>query len=199
MHSAAHLHSPGDRSGTCKQYETRTPSHRDIPKFVAATGVSYEWLLTGEGKEAHKICAAIGGLSQVRSSIRILDRPQRRQSDPVQLNVHCPRLPRPESAGCSALGQCREREQGLPRVTSGPLQETDFQSRPLAHQLTLYIAYYLPPKFCPSLHSWHSSQSGSIRPCPSQCGIVVRAPASRLQLLSFWLSVHLGCNCQIHP
>jgi hypothetical protein len=37
--------------GTYKQYETRTPlPHRHIPKFCAATGVSMEWLLTGEGK-----------------------------------------------------------------------------------------------------------------------------------------------------
>lgn len=37
--------------GTYKQYESRTPlPHRLIPKFVAATGVSYEWLLTGEGQ-----------------------------------------------------------------------------------------------------------------------------------------------------
>jgi hypothetical protein len=37
--------------GTYKQYETRTPLPlRLIPKFCAATGVSMEWLLTGEGK-----------------------------------------------------------------------------------------------------------------------------------------------------
>lgn len=37
--------------GTYKQYETRTPlPHRLIPKFCAATGVSMEWLLTGEGQ-----------------------------------------------------------------------------------------------------------------------------------------------------
>lgn len=37
--------------GTYKQYETRTPlPHRFIPKFCAATGVSMEWLLTGDGK-----------------------------------------------------------------------------------------------------------------------------------------------------
>jgi len=37
--------------GTYKQYETRTPlPHRFIPKFCAATNVSLEWLLTGEGK-----------------------------------------------------------------------------------------------------------------------------------------------------
>jgi hypothetical protein len=37
--------------GTYKQYETRTPlPHRYIPKFIAATGVSYEWLLADEGK-----------------------------------------------------------------------------------------------------------------------------------------------------
>lgn len=33
-----------------KQYETRTPlPRRFIPKFIAACGVTYEWLLTGEG------------------------------------------------------------------------------------------------------------------------------------------------------
>lgn len=37
--------------GTYKQYETRTPlPHRLIPKFCIATGVSMEWLLSGEGK-----------------------------------------------------------------------------------------------------------------------------------------------------
>ena len=37
--------------GTYKQYESRTPlPWRFIPKFCAATGVSLEWLLTGEGK-----------------------------------------------------------------------------------------------------------------------------------------------------
>jgi transcriptional regulator with XRE-family HTH domain len=37
--------------GTYKQYETRTAlPHRYIPKFCAATGVSIEWLLTGEGQ-----------------------------------------------------------------------------------------------------------------------------------------------------
>jgi hypothetical protein len=37
--------------GTYKQYETRSPlPHRFIPKFCAATGVSTDWLLTGEGK-----------------------------------------------------------------------------------------------------------------------------------------------------
>lgn len=37
--------------GTYKQYEKRTPlPHRLIPKFCAATGVSLEWLLTGEGQ-----------------------------------------------------------------------------------------------------------------------------------------------------
>lgn len=37
--------------GTYKQYETRTPlPHRYIPKFCLATGVSMEWLLTGEGQ-----------------------------------------------------------------------------------------------------------------------------------------------------
>jgi hypothetical protein len=37
--------------GTYKQYETRTPlPYRYIPKFCAATGVSIEWLLTGEGQ-----------------------------------------------------------------------------------------------------------------------------------------------------
>lgn len=41
----------GIDQGTYKQYETRTPlPHRLIPKFCAATGVSLEWLLTGEGK-----------------------------------------------------------------------------------------------------------------------------------------------------
>lgn len=36
--------------GTYKQYEIRTPlPHRYIPKFVTACGVSYEWLLSGEG------------------------------------------------------------------------------------------------------------------------------------------------------
>lgn len=41
----------GVEQGTYKQYETRTPlPHRFIPKFCAATGVSLEWLLTGEGK-----------------------------------------------------------------------------------------------------------------------------------------------------
>lgn len=40
----------GIAQGTYKQYETRTPlPHRYIPKFIAATGVSYVWLLTGEG------------------------------------------------------------------------------------------------------------------------------------------------------
>lgn len=37
--------------GTYKQYESRTPlPHRYIPKFCAATRVSMEWLLTGEGQ-----------------------------------------------------------------------------------------------------------------------------------------------------
>lgn len=37
--------------GTYKQYEGRTPlPYRYIPKFVAATGVSIEWLLTGQGE-----------------------------------------------------------------------------------------------------------------------------------------------------
>lgn len=41
----------GLEQGTYKQYETRTPlPHRLIPVFCAATGVSLEWLLTGEGK-----------------------------------------------------------------------------------------------------------------------------------------------------
>jgi hypothetical protein len=41
----------GVDQGTYKQYETRTLlPHRFIPKFCAATGVSIEWLLTGEGK-----------------------------------------------------------------------------------------------------------------------------------------------------
>jgi transcriptional regulator with XRE-family HTH domain len=36
--------------GTYKQYETRSPlPHRYLPKFCAATGVTLEWLLTGEG------------------------------------------------------------------------------------------------------------------------------------------------------
>jgi hypothetical protein len=41
----------GIDQGTYKQYEKRTPlPHRYIPKFCAATGVTYEWLLTGEGR-----------------------------------------------------------------------------------------------------------------------------------------------------
>jgi DNA-binding XRE family transcriptional regulator len=41
----------GVEQGTYKQYETRTPlPHRFIPKFCAATRVSMEWLLTGEGQ-----------------------------------------------------------------------------------------------------------------------------------------------------
>jgi len=41
----------GVDQGTYKQYETRTPlPHRFIPKFCAATRVSIEWLLTGEGQ-----------------------------------------------------------------------------------------------------------------------------------------------------
>jgi len=41
----------GLEQGTYKQYETRTPlPHRFIPKFCAATQVSIEWLLTGEGR-----------------------------------------------------------------------------------------------------------------------------------------------------
>jgi hypothetical protein len=37
--------------GKYKQYESRTPlPWRFIPKFCAATGVSMEWLLTGEGE-----------------------------------------------------------------------------------------------------------------------------------------------------
>jgi hypothetical protein len=41
----------GVPQSTYKQYEKRTPlPHRYIPKFCAATGVSLEWLLTGEGK-----------------------------------------------------------------------------------------------------------------------------------------------------
>lgn len=41
----------GIDQGTYKQYETRTPlPHKFIPKFCAATRVSLEWLLTGEGK-----------------------------------------------------------------------------------------------------------------------------------------------------
>lgn len=36
--------------GTYKQYERRSPlPHRYIPKFIAACGVTYEWLLAGEG------------------------------------------------------------------------------------------------------------------------------------------------------
>lgn len=41
----------GISQGTYKHYEARTPlPHRFIPKFVAATGVDYKWLLSGEGK-----------------------------------------------------------------------------------------------------------------------------------------------------
>ena len=41
----------GLEQGTYKQYESRTPlPHRFIPKFCAATKVSMEWLLTGEGQ-----------------------------------------------------------------------------------------------------------------------------------------------------
>lgn len=41
----------GIDQGTYKQYETRTElPNKYIPKFVAATGVSFEWLHTGEGK-----------------------------------------------------------------------------------------------------------------------------------------------------
>jgi hypothetical protein len=41
----------GIEQGTYKHYEARTPlPHRFIPKFVAATGVSFEWLLSGLGK-----------------------------------------------------------------------------------------------------------------------------------------------------
>jgi len=41
----------GIPQGQYKHYEKRTPlPHRFIPKFCAATGVSVEWLLTGEGK-----------------------------------------------------------------------------------------------------------------------------------------------------
>ena len=41
----------GLEQGTYKQYEKRTPlPHRFIPKFCAATGVTVDWLLTGEGK-----------------------------------------------------------------------------------------------------------------------------------------------------
>ena len=36
--------------GTYKQYESRSPlPHRFIPKFCAATQVTMEWLLAGEG------------------------------------------------------------------------------------------------------------------------------------------------------
>lgn len=41
----------GIPQGQYKHYEKRTPlPHRFIPKFCAATGVSVDWLLTGEGK-----------------------------------------------------------------------------------------------------------------------------------------------------
>lgn len=41
----------GVDQGTWKQYESRTPlPHRLIPKFIKACQVSYEWLLTGEGR-----------------------------------------------------------------------------------------------------------------------------------------------------
>jgi hypothetical protein len=41
----------GIDQGRYKQYETRTPlPHRFLPKFCAATGVSLDWLLTGEGQ-----------------------------------------------------------------------------------------------------------------------------------------------------
>ena len=41
----------GVEQGTYKQYETRTPlPYRFLPKFAAATGISLEWLLTGEGQ-----------------------------------------------------------------------------------------------------------------------------------------------------
>lgn len=40
----------GVTQGTYKQYERRTPlPHRFIPRFCAATGVTYEWLLAAEG------------------------------------------------------------------------------------------------------------------------------------------------------
>lgn len=40
----------GISQGVYKHYETRTPlPHRYIPKFVAATGVEYEWLLAAVG------------------------------------------------------------------------------------------------------------------------------------------------------
>ncbi len=42
--------------GTWKQYETRTPlPHRYIPKFCVATGVSADWLLTGDGEGVPEI------------------------------------------------------------------------------------------------------------------------------------------------
>jgi len=42
--------------GTWKQYESRTPlPHRLIPRFIAACQVSYEWLLTGDGKGPEEI------------------------------------------------------------------------------------------------------------------------------------------------
>jgi hypothetical protein len=41
----------GISQGVYKHYETRSPlPYRFIPKFIAATGVDYEWLLSGEGK-----------------------------------------------------------------------------------------------------------------------------------------------------
>ncbi len=41
----------GIDQGVYKHYETRSPlPYRFIPKFIAATGVEYEWLLTGDGQ-----------------------------------------------------------------------------------------------------------------------------------------------------
>jgi hypothetical protein len=41
----------GISQGVYKHYEKRSVlPHRFIPKFVAATGVDYKWLLSGEGK-----------------------------------------------------------------------------------------------------------------------------------------------------
>lgn len=41
----------GIEQGVYKHYESRSQlPHKHIPKFVAATGVTYEWLLAGQGK-----------------------------------------------------------------------------------------------------------------------------------------------------
>lgn len=41
----------GIEQGSYKHYEVRTPlPHRFIPKFVAACGVTFEWLLAADGK-----------------------------------------------------------------------------------------------------------------------------------------------------